>query len=216
MHEQEQLGVATAGQDDEVGELVRTMLVGVAESVDAAKEVVAEPVVAEPVGVAPVGAEPEAIEPDGAVPDGIAPEGIADPDGGPPAPPPVPMPEFAFATPPSSVSVAAGETVYDADVSMPIAAHARMPSETESPRRTYSIIGSMSSASSAKMLSSAFNVFCCVFVVYGATASTAVMRASSKKSCPTCEALLPAYVPLARRTPSVWCTSTWMCSVRPV
>lgn len=182
MHEHEHDGVATAGQAASVddGTKMADVAVAVGSVVNVAAAVVAGSVgAAEPDGAALVGTAPEGAEPEGPpgapVPEGKAPDIAPEPEGGePPGPPP--MPEFAFATPPSSVSVEAADTVCVTLVSMPIAAHARIPSEGDSPRRTYSSIGSISSASSERMLSSSLSVWPCVLLAYGSMASTDVMR----------------------------------------
>jgi hypothetical protein len=117
----------------------------------------------------------EAVALDGAEkPDGMAPDGMPPDGAGPPLIPPPPLPPETI-TPPSSVSTAAFWTVYAAPAlrSMPIAPHARIPSERSSPSSAYSSNGSIPSACSARIESSSFSVRLCVFALYGAYFSTA-------------------------------------------
>ena len=62
---------------------------------------------------------------------------------------------------------------------------AKIPSSTRSPRKTYSMKGSMLSASWARMSSSALVVSSWVLVEYGLVFSTVEIRSWSKKSWPT-------------------------------
>uniref|UniRef100_K3XB82 Uncharacterized protein n=1 Tax=Globisporangium ultimum (strain ATCC 200006 / CBS 805.95 / DAOM BR144) TaxID=431595 RepID=K3XB82_GLOUD len=90
------------------------------------------------------------------------------------------------ATPPLAVSVATADTVLEIVVSTPMEIHAKIPSSTESPRRTYSMIGSNpDAADSEKMLSAELSVMAWVFTAYLDVASTSVIRSWSKKIWPT-------------------------------
>lgn len=118
----------------------------------------------------------------------------------PPAPP-LPPELLESSTPPEAYKLAAGEIVYSLVKSIPKAIQAKIPSLTLSPKREYSTIGSLEAASSARIVSSSFNVNACVLVEYGELSSTAVIRSWSKNNWPTWETYPPPYVPFGYVVP---------------
>ena len=72
--------------------------------------------------------------------------------------PPGPPDLLESSTPPEAYRLAAGDTVYSLVRSIPKAIQAKIPSATSSPNSEYATTGSLLAASSARIVSSAFNV----------------------------------------------------------